>query len=89
MPIDAKTLEDKVKSIYPELGEHGLAVTVKESEDAREWLITVSKGEHTLTTHISSQDAADCIGGNQCVHLGVQIGTFVENYCLGGGACIT
>lgn len=89
MTIDARSLEEKIRTLYPEIGKHSLGVSVTKDAKTGDWLISIDNGEHSLSTHISEQDAADCIDGTKCVHLGVQIGTFVENYCLGGGACLT
>ena len=73
-------LLSKLESLYPEIGEHGLELSVDFSHEKDAWLIHLSKGEHELTTHLERRDADSCLEGVHCVYLGVQIGQFVKNF---------
>jgi len=84
---DPKSLAQAIASLYPEIAKHGIAVSVAQDPATDAWLVTMSHGGHTLSTHLEKKDADDCLAGVQCVYLGVQIGRFVENYCLGQGDC--
>ncbi|NJB68960.1 hypothetical protein GGQ74_002654 [Desulfobaculum xiamenense] len=89
MTVTAAALEAKIREMYPELDSHSLDVNVMADAATGDWLVTIDKGGTTLSTRITDADARECLEGVKCVHLGVQIGTFIKNYCLGGGACIT
>jgi len=45
--------------------------------------------EHSLETHLDKKDVEDCLAGKKCIHMGVQIGRFVESYCLKDDVCPT
>ncbi|SKA77806.1 hypothetical protein [Desulfobaculum bizertense] len=77
-----------IQSLYPEAESHGVTLHVEQEVDGGDWLVTIRKDADELRTHISDQEATDCLEGKKCVHLGMQIGTFIKNYCLGGGSCI-
>ncbi|MGE4538658.1 hypothetical protein K9F62_07495 [Desulfovibrio sp. JY] len=84
---DPKKLAQSIASLYPEISKHGIAVSVAEDAATGDWLVTMTHGKHTLSTHLAKKDADDCQNGIQCVSLGIQIGRFVEDYCLGQGEC--
>jgi hypothetical protein len=86
---DPKALANAIASLYPEIAAHGIAVTVTEDPASGAWLVTMGNSGNSLSTHLEKKDADDCLAGIKCVHLGVQIGRFVENYCLGKGECPT
>ena len=84
---DPKALAGAIAALYPEIARHGIAVSLADDPATDSWLVTLSHGGNTLSTHLERQDAATCVLGGACVGLGVQIGRFVENYCLGRGEC--
>jgi len=86
MAITKELIVKKIKEIYPELGAHSVELLVSQEEGGG-WDVTMKMGEAELTTHIEKHDAEKCLAGEQCVHMGVQVGRFIENYCLGGKAC--
>ncbi len=76
---DRKELCEKIKSIYPGIGECGIDVEVDYSEAKKAWVIDLKQGEHHLTTHLEPEDADACIEGKECVYLGTQIAQLVGN----------
>jgi hypothetical protein len=84
---DPQALAQAIASLYPEIARHGIAVSVAEDPTTGAWLVTMGHGSHSLSTHLEKTEADACLAGVVCVHLGVQIGRFVENYCLGQGEC--
>jgi hypothetical protein len=76
---DKKELCDKIKSIYPDIGECGIDVDVEYDETKKAWLVDLKKGEHELKTHLEPSEADECMEGKQCVSLGVQIGQLRTN----------
>ncbi|MBN1850396.1 MAG: hypothetical protein JW932_17630 [Deltaproteobacteria bacterium] len=76
---DKKELCDKIRSLYPEIGECGINVDVDWIEEKKAWVVDLKKDEHELTTHLEPEDADGCMEGNQCVSLGLQIAQLKAN----------
>lgn len=76
---DKTELCDKIKSIYPDIGECGIDVKVEYDETKKAWVVDLKKDEHELKTHLELQEADECMEGKQCVSLGVQIGELRTN----------
>jgi hypothetical protein len=76
---DKKELCEKIKSIYPEIGECGIDVDVNWEETKKAWVVDLKKDHHELTTHLEPEDADGCIEGKQCVSLGLQIAQLKAN----------
>ncbi len=74
-----KEICDRIKAMYPELGECGVDVTVDFNDQKKCWIVDLKKDEHELTTHLDPHDADVCLDGKECVHLGTQISQLVEN----------
>ena len=70
---DKKILCEKIRSIYPEIGECGIDVDVEWNEEKKTWIVDLKKDKHELTTHLEPKDADDCVDGKKCVSLGIQI----------------
>jgi hypothetical protein len=91
--VTTNALLARIKEFYPELGRHGVALSARLDEASGAWIVTMNTeaagtaGEHSLSTHVDVQDAEKCLQGVECLYLGVQVGRFIENHCLGGGAC--
>jgi len=85
MNVTADTLSQKIKSFYPEIAKHGLALAVTDDPAKKAWMVEVAKGAHKLDTYVEYADARSCLDGKECVHLSTQIGQFVRNYC--GESC--
>ncbi len=87
MNVDKTRLEGKIREIYPEIGRFGLKMDLDFLVDKGAWAVTLTHGEHTLVTYVEPEDAAKCLGGVECIHLGHQIGQFVRNYCMSDTVC--
>lgn len=86
MAIDTNKLFEKIKAMYPEIVKYNLGMSLSDGKKG-ERILTLTKDKHELKTHLSEQDVDNCLKGIQCVHLGVQLGRFVSNYCTGGSDC--
>ena len=69
----------KIKSIYPDIGECGIDVTVDYDEAKKAWIVDLKKGGHELKTHLETEDADVCMAGKQCIGLGFQIAQLRSN----------
>jgi hypothetical protein len=80
MTVDAKSLEAKLREMYPEIATHQLNLSLSFDKGKDAWIVHLNRGGHELTTHLESKDAADCLDGIKCVYLGVQVGQFIKNF---------
>ena len=71
--IDKNELCEKIRSIYPDIGECGIAVKVEYDDKQKRWLINLKKNGHELKTYLEDGDAEKCLKGIQCVSLGIEI----------------
>ncbi|MCG6535737.1 MAG: hypothetical protein L7F78_13825 [Syntrophales bacterium LBB04] len=76
---DKNELCDRVRSLYPEIGECGLDVAVDFDETRKVWVVDLKKENHELKTFLEPPDADACMEGKQCVSLGVQITQLLAN----------
>lgn len=70
---DKKQLCDKIRSIYPEIGECGIDVDVDYDKDMDRWTVYLKKDDTSLKTFLEPGDADMCMDGKQCVSLGIEI----------------
>lgn len=87
MQVNADELKQKILALFPEIEQYGLDMTLEFDPEQDAWLLTVSKGQDTLSTHLEEQDVEACLTGKECYHVAVQLGRFIRNYCAGGEAC--
>ncbi len=80
MSYTQAVLEAKIMAMYPEIKEHGIGFSMDFDDEEGAWIINFKKAAHELTTHLKKEDADECINGVFCVHLGVQMGEFVDNF---------
>lgn len=80
MSVNAVSLEAKLREMYPEIGKHALALSLKFDDNKSAWIVRLQKDKHELTTHLEKKDAEECLGGIKCVYLGVQIAQFIGNF---------
>ncbi len=71
--VDADTICQKIREIYPDIGRCGIEVSAQYHEQAKAWAITLSKEGHTLKTFLDEEDVKACKEGKECIHLGIQI----------------
>jgi hypothetical protein len=76
---DKKKLCDKIKEIYPDIGECGIDVTVDYDQVKKAWIVDLKKDKHELKTHLEPEDADVCMLGKQCIGLGIQIAQLRDN----------
>jgi len=86
---DSHSVAQAIARLYPEIAAHGINVSVADDPATASWRVVLTHGGNTLATYLERKDADDCVSGVKCVGLGVQIGRFVENYCLSKGECPT
>jgi hypothetical protein len=76
---DKVDLCEKIKSIYPEIGECGIDIDLEWDEAKKAWIVDLKKDKHELKTHLEPEDADTCMKGDKCVSLGLQIAQLKAN----------
>jgi len=73
---DNKELCEKIKDVFPDIGECGIDIDVEYDNDQKTYLVHLEKGGRKIKTHLETDDADTCMEGKQCVGLGIQIAQF-------------
>ncbi|MCG6893364.1 MAG: hypothetical protein LJE65_07130 [Desulfobacteraceae bacterium] len=71
--IDKAELCDKIRELYPDIGECGIDVDVEYDEAQKAWVVDLKKGGQRLKTYLEDNDADSCMLGKKCVGLGIEI----------------
>ncbi|MFP4040993.1 MAG: hypothetical protein ACLFS7_10695 [Desulfosudaceae bacterium] len=71
--VDKDTLCEQIKTVFPDIGECGIDVSVDYDDEKKAWIVDLKKDGHHLTTHLEPEDAGECMMGNKCVGLAFQI----------------
>ena len=77
--IDKSELCEKIRTIYPDIGECGIDIDVEYDETQKRWVVDLKKSGHELKTFLEAGDAEKCMGGQQCVSLGIEIAQLRAN----------
>jgi len=77
--MDKKELCERIRGIYPQVGECGIDLDVDYDESKGAWIVDLKKDHHQLSTHLEPADAQACMEGKECVSLGLQIGQLLDN----------
>ena len=73
-------LKDKIVEMYPEIGQHDISVGLDLNEEKDSYMIKFKKDSHELLTYLEKEDANECMDGHKCVHLGLKITEFINNF---------
>jgi hypothetical protein len=71
--INKNLLCEKIKSIYPDIGECGIDIDVDYDEEKKSTVVHLCKGNKSIKHYLPDEDADACMAGRQCVALGVEI----------------
>lgn len=77
--IDKKDLCEKIRTLYPDIGECGIDVDVEYDEGQKAWVVDLKKDRLKLKTFLEQGDAEQCMEGKQCVSLGLEIAQLRDN----------
>ncbi len=76
---DKAELCEKIRSIYPDIGECGIDIDVNYDQDQKSWVVYLKKDKHELKTFLEDSDAERCLLGQKCVGLGIEIAQLKAN----------
>ncbi len=77
--IDKAALCEKIRELYPDIGECGIDVDVDYDQEKQAWMVDLKKGSFELKTHLEDDDASQCMIGQKCVGLGIEIAQLRSN----------
>ena len=77
--IDKHELCEKIRIIYPDIGVCGIDVKVEFDDKEKTWVVVLKKGKQELKTFLENGDVEKCMGGIQCVGLGIEIAQLKTN----------
>ena len=77
--IHKKELCEKITQLYPDIGECGIDISVDYDKEQKTWVVDLKKDHHHLKTFLEDGDADLCMGGTQCVSLGIEIAQLRDN----------
>jgi hypothetical protein len=69
----------KITDIYPEIGECGIDIDVSYDDEKKAWVVDLIKDSHELKHYLDLPEADECMEGNKCVPLGLEIAQLKKN----------
>ena len=71
--VDKKELCEKIRKLYPDIGECGIDIEVEFDKAQSAWVVHLKKDNQKLKTFLEEGDAEKCMIGQKCVGLGIEI----------------
>jgi hypothetical protein len=75
---DKIELCEKIRALYPDIGECNIDLDVGFDEEQNSWVVYLKKGKHEVKHYLPDEDADFCMEGKQCVSLGLEIAQFKD-----------
>jgi hypothetical protein len=70
---------EKITELYPEIGKCGIDINVNFDAEKKAWVVDLVKDSHELKHYLDIPEANDCMEGNKCVPLGLEIAQLKKN----------
>ncbi len=77
--IDKNELCEKIRDIYPDIGECGVDISASYDVENQKWVVGLTKGYRSLKTYLEDGDAELCLTEGHCVGLGVEVAQLKSN----------
>ena len=71
--MDNGALCEKIRQLYPDIGECGIDVRAEYDEAQKAWVVYLKRDNQALKTYLDEGDAEKCMIGNKCVGLSIQV----------------
>ncbi len=71
--FDKNELCEKIRNIYPDIGQCEIDLNVEYDEDQKSWVVYLKKGDRVVKHFLQEEDLDKCMEGKQCVSLGIEI----------------
>ncbi len=69
----------KITDIYPEIGQCGIDIDVSYDDEKKAWVVDLIKDSHELKHYLDLPEADQCMEGEKCVPLGLEIAQLKKN----------
>jgi len=69
----------KITELYPDIGSCGIDIDVEFDSTRDAWVVDLKKGQHDLRHYLDIPEAKQCMEGEQCVALGLDIAQLKKN----------
>jgi hypothetical protein len=69
----------KITDMYPEIGQCGIDIGVHFDDEKKAWVVDLVKDSKNLKHYLELPEADDCMAGNKCVSLGLEIAQLRKN----------
>jgi len=76
---DKEELCKKITELYPDIGECGIDVNVSYDDEKNAWVVDLVKDNHELKHYLDLPEANNCMEGDKCVPLGLEIAQLRKN----------
>lgn len=77
--IDKSVLCEKIREIYPDVGQCGIDVHTEYDQTENRWVVRLKRDGRELKTFLEDRDAELCLTGEQCISLGIEIAQLTDN----------
>ena len=77
--IDKNALCEKIREIYPDIGECGIDLQAEYDQAQKAWTVWLKRDNQQLKTYLEDGDAEKCMIGEKCVGLGIEIAQLKSN----------
>lgn len=77
-----KDICSKIEKIMPEAGRCGVDFNVEYDSRNHAWVVDLHQGRIHLKTFVEESEAENCLDGDRCIPLGLQIGQLKRNLDL-------
>ena len=74
--LDKTELCDKIRAMYPDMGDCDTDLNVDWDSERQVWAIDFNKGPFRIRHYLEEEDAAACLDHGQCVGLGIEFAQF-------------
>ena len=71
--IDKNALCEKIRELYPDIGECDIDLKVGYDEAQKSWVVFLKKDRYELKTFLEDGDAEKCMLGEKCVGLSIEV----------------
>lgn len=73
-------LKDKITEMYPDISRHRISLGLAYHKEKGAYQIKFKKDSHELSTYLEKEEADECMEGHKCVHLGLKLAEFINNF---------
>ncbi|SHI54863.1 hypothetical protein SAMN02745216_00125 [Desulfatibacillum alkenivorans DSM 16219] len=80
--IDSQRLCSKIREVSPGIGECGRDLEVHWDGNSSHWAVDLKSGSRELRHYLPSEDAEQCVLGEKCLSLGLEIAQLKDNVQL-------